>query len=73
MNPPPILIGLGSGREAWISIDLSSLRFFVEIETDSLGRKVRRESLSLKELKTQFPRAATAVAAALVQAVKSAD
>jgi hypothetical protein len=69
MKNPAILVGLGSGREAWVSVDLSSLRFRVETE----GEKDRIETITLAELKTRFPKTATAVAAALAQAVKAGD
>ena len=67
MKPPPILIGLGSGREAWLSFDPNSLRFTLEIE----GRRPTVEQLSLAVLKVRFPRIADRVADALADAVRS--
>ena len=51
MKKPTILVGLGSGREAWLSIELDSLRFVLEIEN---GKRTV-ETLSLAELKTRLP------------------
>jgi hypothetical protein len=51
MKKPTILVGLGSGQEGWLSIELDSLKFFLEIENG----KPSVETLSLGELKTRFP------------------
>jgi len=67
MKKPSILIGLGSGREAWLSIELDSLRFVLEIEN---GKRTV-ETLSLAELKDRLPNVAGLVADVLAQAVKS--
>ena len=67
MKKPTILVGLGSGREAWLSIELDSLRFVLEVEN---GKRTV-ESLSLAELKTRLPGIAALVADVLAEAVRS--
>ena len=67
MKKPTILVGLGSGREAWLSIELDSLRFVLEIEN---GKRTV-ETLSLAELKTRLPGIAALVADVLAEAVRS--
>ena len=67
MKKPSILIGLGSGREAWLSIELDSLRFVLEIEN---GKRTV-ETLSLAELKDRLPNVAGLVAEILAEAVRS--
>ena len=67
MKKPSILIGLGSGREAWLSIELDSLRFVLEIEN---GKRTV-ETLSLAELKDRLPNIAGLVAEILAEAVRS--
>jgi hypothetical protein len=64
---PTILIGLGSGREGWLSIELDSLRFVDEVEN---GKRTV-ETLCLAELKARFPNAANLVADALAAAVRT--
>jgi hypothetical protein len=67
MRQPTILVGLGSGREGWLSIDLASLRFRLEIERD----KGIVEILSLEEVKTQLPNITGLVADILAAAVRT--
>ena len=67
MKKPSLLVGLGSGREAWLSIELDSLRFVLETEE----RKPTVETLSLSELKDRLPGLTNLVAEVLAQAVKS--
>jgi hypothetical protein len=67
VKKPTILVGLGSGREAWLSIELDSLRFVLEIEN---GKRTV-ETLSLAELKTRLPGIAALVADVLAEAVRS--
>ena len=67
MKKPTILVGLGSGREAWLSIELDSLRFVLEIEN---GKRTV-ETLSLAELKDRLPNIAGLVAEILAEAVRS--
>jgi len=67
MKKPSILIGLGSGREAWLSIELDSLRFVLETEN---GKRTV-ETLSLAELKDRLPNIAGLVAEILAEAVRS--
>jgi len=67
MRKPTILVGLSSGREAWLSIELDSLRFVLEIEN---GKRTV-ETLSLTELKDRLPNITGLVADILAQAVKS--
>jgi hypothetical protein len=68
MRKPTILIGLGSGREGWLSIELDSLKFVLEIENG----KASVEILSLTDLKTRFPNnIANLVASVLAEAVRS--
>ncbi|WP_165251239.1 hypothetical protein [Paludisphaera soli] len=67
MKKPYLLIGLGSGREAWLSIELDSLRFVLETE----DRKPTVETLALSELKDRLPGLTSLVAEVLAQAVKS--
>jgi hypothetical protein len=62
-----ILVGLGSGREAWLSFDPESIRFTLEIE----GRKPSVDVLSLAELQARFPSVADLVADLLADAVRS--
>jgi hypothetical protein len=67
MKKPTILVGLGSGREGWLSIELDSLRFVLEIEN---GKRTV-ETLSLSDLKTRLPNIAGLVAEVLAEAVRS--
>jgi hypothetical protein len=67
MKKPTILIGLGSGQEGWLSIELDSLKFVLEVGNGK--RSV--ETLSLAELKTRLPNVAGLVAEILAEAVKS--
>ena len=67
MKKPTILVGLGSGREAWLSIELDSLRFVLEVEN---GKRTV-ETLSLAELKDRLPNIAGLVAEILAEAVRS--
>jgi hypothetical protein len=67
LKKPTILVGLGSGREAWLSIELDSLRFVLETEN---GKRTV-ETLSLDELKTRLPGVAALVADVLAEAVRS--
>jgi len=67
VKKPSLLVGLGSGREAWLSIELDSLRFVLETEE----RKPTVETLSLSELKDRLPGLTNLVAEVLAQAVKS--
>jgi hypothetical protein len=67
MKKPTILVRLGSGQEGWLSIELDSLRFVLEVENGK--RSV--ETLSLLELKTRFPNLAVLVAEVLAEAVRS--
>jgi len=47
MRKPSFLISLGSGQEAWLSIELDSIQFTLETEN---GKKTT-EVLSLADLK----------------------
>jgi hypothetical protein len=67
MKTPTILIGLGSGQEGWLSIELDSLKFVLEVEN---GKRTV-ETLSLAELKTRLPNIASLVAEILAEAVRS--
>jgi hypothetical protein len=67
MRKPTILVRLGSGREGWLSIELDSLRFELEIENGK--RSV--ETLSLADLKTRLPNLAGLVAEILAEAIRS--
>jgi len=67
MKTPTILIGLGSGQEGWLSIELDSLKFILEVEN---GKRTV-ETLSLVELKTRLPGIAALVADVLAEAVRS--
>jgi len=67
MKTPTILIGLGSGQEGWLSIELDSLKFVLEVEN---GKRTV-EILSLAELKTRLPNIAKLVAEILAEAVRS--
>jgi len=67
MKKPTILVRLGSGQEGWLSIELDSLRFVLEVENGK--RSV--ETLSLSELKTRLPNLAGLVAEILAEAVRS--
>ncbi len=64
---PTILMGLGSGQEAWLIVELGTLRFRLEIENG----KSTVESLTLDELKTQYPRQANLLADVLAEAVRA--
>jgi hypothetical protein len=67
MKTPTILIGLGSGQKGWLSIELDSLKFVLEVEN---GKRTV-ETLSLAELKTRLPNIANLVAEILAEAVRS--
>lgn len=67
MKRPTVLVGLGSGREAWLEVDLDSVRFLLVIEN---GKRTE-EVLTVAELKTRLPRAANLAAEVLAQAVRS--
>jgi hypothetical protein len=67
MKTPTILIGLGSGQEGWLSIELDSLKFVLEVEN---GKRTV-ETLSLAELKDRLPNIAGLVAEILAEAVRS--
>jgi hypothetical protein len=67
MKQPTILVGLGSGREGWLSVDLDSLRFTLEIEN---GKRTV-ETLSLADLKSRLPNAAGLVAGIVAGAISS--
>jgi hypothetical protein len=67
LRNPTILVGLGSGREAWLSPDLSSLRFRLETEND----KTTEETLTLAELKTALPNATNLVADVVAEAIRT--
>jgi hypothetical protein len=67
VRQPTILIGLGSGREGWLSVDLDSLRFTLEIDN---GRQTV-ESLSLTDLKSRLPSAAGLMAGIVAEAIGS--
>jgi hypothetical protein len=67
VKKPSILIGPDSGREAWLSTELDSIRFVLEIAN---GKRTV-ESLSLAELKDRLPNITGLVADVLAQAVRS--
>jgi hypothetical protein len=67
MRKPTILVGLGSGREGWLSVELDSLRFVLEIEDGN--RTV--EDLSLAELKTRLPGISGLVAEIVAEAIRA--
>jgi hypothetical protein len=66
MKKPILPIAMGSGREGWLSVELESLKFTLEIEN---GKRTE-ETLNLAELKTRFPGIADMVANVLAQAVR---
>jgi len=57
MPNPLISIGLGSGQDAWLTIELETVRFKLETEN---GKKTV-ESLSIAELKVRLPQTANLV------------
>ena len=67
MRQPTILIGLGSGREGRLRVELDCLRFTLEVD----GGKPAVESLSLAELKNRFPNASGLVAEVVAEAIRS--
>jgi hypothetical protein len=67
MKKPTLLVRLGSGREGWLSIELDSIRFVLEIEN---GKRTV-ETLSLCELKNRLPNIASLVAEVIAEAVRS--
>ena len=67
MKQPTILVGLGSGREGWLSVDLDSLRFTLEIDN---GKRTA-ETLSLIDLKSRLPNAAGLMAGIVAEAIGS--
>jgi hypothetical protein len=67
VRKPTILISMGSGHEDWISIDLDTLRFLLEVKDG----KHTEEVLSLSDLKTRFPNIASLVAEILAAAVRT--
>lgn len=62
---PIVCVSLGSGKDAWVMADLETMRFVVEID----GRR-EVETLSLADLRNQYPRAANAISGALAEAVR---
>lgn len=64
---PTIAIGLGSGQEGWLTVDLDTLRFQLEIEN---GRKTA-ETLTLTDLKTRLPSIANIVAEIVAEAIRT--
>jgi hypothetical protein len=67
MKKPTLLVRLGSGREGWLSIELDSLRFVLEVEN---GKRTV-ETLSLCDLKNRLPNIAGLVAEVIAEAVRS--
>jgi hypothetical protein len=67
MKRPIMRIGSGSGRAAWLSVELDSIRFVLEPENG----EGTVETLTLAELKDRFPIILGLVAGVLAQAVKS--
>ena len=67
MQKPVIPVSMGSGREGWLTIDLDSLSFKLEIEN---GKRTV-ETLSLGELKTRLPNIANLVADILAEAART--
>jgi hypothetical protein len=67
MRKPTILVGLGSGQEGWLSIELDSLRFVLEVEN---GKRTV-ETLSLSDLKIRLPNIAGLIAEIMAEAVRS--
>lgn len=63
---PIIAVSLGSGRDGWISVDLASLRFTLEVENG----KTTTELLTLAELRRRFPNVSNIVAEVLASAVR---
>lgn len=66
MRKPTILVSLGSGQEAWLSIDLDALRFVLEMENG----KLTTESLTLTDLKTRLPVITSVVAEIVAEAIR---
>ena len=67
MRCPTLLIGLSSGQEAWLTIDLASIRFTLEIENG----KQTTETLTVQDLRARLPHAANVVASVLAEAVRN--
>jgi hypothetical protein len=67
MRKPIISVSLGSGQEGWLSIELDSLRFVLEIEN---GKRTV-ETLSLGELKSRLPRISCLVAELMAEAIRT--
>lgn len=67
MRKPLIPVGLGSGRDAWLEVELDSFRFRLEVEN---GRGTV-ESLTLAELKTRLPIVANLVAEVVAEAIRT--
>ena len=67
MTNPTIMIGLGSGQEGWLTVDLETLRFKLEIEN---GKKTT-EVLSVQDLKVRLPHTANVMADVLAEAIRT--
>jgi hypothetical protein len=66
MRVATVPVSLGSGRDAWIEVDLDGLRFVVWIENG----KTTREVVDLAELKRCYPVAANLIADVLAGAIR---
>jgi hypothetical protein len=67
MPNPRFPIGLASGQDAWLTVELESVRFTLEIG----GRRPTVESLAIAELKTRLLRTADLVAQTLAGAIRA--
>lgn len=67
MRSPTILVSLGSGQEAWLSVGLDSLLFKLETENG----KTTTEVLTLTELKRRFPGISGLVAEVVAEAIRA--
>lgn len=67
MRNPTLCIGLASGQEGWLTVDLDSVRFCLEIEN---GKRTV-ETLNIQELKMRLPITANVMAQILAEAVRT--
>jgi hypothetical protein len=62
-----ILIGLGSGQEAWLTPLLRSLWFRLDTEDPSASKEI----LSLRDVQARFPRSIDRLADLVAEAIRS--
>jgi hypothetical protein len=64
---PTIPVGLSSGQEGWLTVDLDAIRFILEVEN---GRRTE-ETLNLADLKKRLPSLSNIVAEVVAEAIRT--